>query len=66
MSKYGHLMLPREVPDKVTPDIDFIDEALVQCYDVPVLKILYEWPQVSFDVNAYGALMFCFWTQFCV
>ena len=42
MSKYGHLMLPREVPDKVTPDIDFIDEALVQCYDVPVLKILYE------------------------
>ena len=42
MSKYGHLILPREVPDKVTPDIGFIDEALVQYYDVPVLKILYE------------------------
>ena len=27
-------------PDKVTPDIDFIDEAVVQCYNVPVLKIL--------------------------
>ena len=23
-----------------TPDIDFIDEAVVQCYDVPVLKML--------------------------
>ena len=39
MSKYGHLMLPGAFPGKVTPDIDFIDEAVVQCY-VPVVKIL--------------------------
>ena len=39
MSKYGHLMLPVTFPDKVTPDIDFIDEAVVQCYDVPALKM---------------------------
>ena len=26
-------------PEKVTPDIDFIDGAVVQCY-VPVVKIL--------------------------
>ena len=32
-------MLPRVFPDKVTPDIDLIDEAVVQCY-VPVVKIL--------------------------
>ena len=37
--KYGHLMLPGTFPHKVTPDIDFIDEAVVQCY-VPVVKIL--------------------------
>ena len=36
MSKYGHL-IPREAfPDKVTPDIDFTDEAVVQC-DAPVV-----------------------------
>ena len=29
----------QEVPDKVTPDIDFTDEAVVQC-DAPVVKIL--------------------------
>ena len=40
MSKYGHLMLPVTFPDNITPDIDFIDEAVVQCYDVPVLKIV--------------------------
>ena len=39
MPKYGHLMLPRAFPDKFNPDIDFIDEAAVQCY-VPVVKIL--------------------------
>ena len=39
MSKYGHLMLPGAFPDKITPYIDFKDEALVQCY-VPVVKIL--------------------------
>ena len=38
MWKYRHLMLP--AADKVTPDTDFIDEAVVQCFDVPVLKIL--------------------------
>ena len=37
--KYGHLMLPEAFPDKVTPDIDFTDEAVVQC-DVIVKKIL--------------------------
>ena len=40
MSKYGHLMLPEAFPDKITPDIDFIDEAVVQCCDISVLKIL--------------------------
>ena len=35
VSKYRHLMLP----GKVTPDIDFTDEAVVQ-YDVPVVQIL--------------------------
>ena len=72
MSKYRYLMLLGAFPDKVTPDIDFIDEAVVQCYDVLVVRILfqvlviYEWPQVNFDVNIYGGFMFCFWTQFCV
>ena len=32
-------MLPGAFPDKITPDIDFTDEALVQS-DVPVIKIL--------------------------
>ena len=32
-------MLPGVFPDKVAPDIDLIDEAVVQCY-VPVVKIL--------------------------
>ena len=27
--KYGHMMLPGGFPDKVTPDIDFTNEALV-------------------------------------
>ena len=40
MSKYGHLMLPGAFPDKFTPNIDFIDKAVVQCYDNPVVKIL--------------------------
>ena len=38
MSKCGHLMLPGAFPDKVTPNIDFTDEAVVQC-DVPFAKI---------------------------
>ena len=41
LSKYRHLMLPSGIfPDKVTPGIDFTDEAVVQ-YDVPVVKIFY-------------------------
>ena len=32
MSKYGHLMLPGVFQDKVTPDIVFTEEAIVQCY----------------------------------
>ena len=40
MSKYGHLMLPGAFPDKFSPNIDFIDKAVVQCYDNPVVKIL--------------------------
>ena len=27
-------------PDTFTPDIDFIDEAVVQYYDVPIVKML--------------------------
>ena len=38
--KYGHFMMLETFPNKVTPDIDFIDEAVVQCYNVPVVKIL--------------------------
>ena len=36
-SKYKHLMLT--IPDKVIPDIDFTDGAVVQ-RDVPVVKVL--------------------------
>ena len=48
VSKYGYLMLPGAFTDKVTSDIDFTDEAVVQC-DVPVTKIflqvllIYKW-----------------------
>ena len=35
-AKYSHLILPKPFPEKVTPDIDFADEAVVP-YDVPVL-----------------------------
>ena len=64
MLKYGHLMLPGAFLDKFTPDIDFIDKAVVQCYDAPVvkiLKIIYEWSQVNFHVNTYEGLMYYFW-----
>ena len=37
--KYGHLTLPEAFPDKVTADIVFTDEAVVQC-DITVVKIL--------------------------
>ena len=41
LSKYWYLMLPGAFPniEKDTPDIDFTDEVIVQCY-VPVAKIL--------------------------
>ena len=32
VSKYGHLMVPGVFPDKIVPDIDFTDEAVVQWY----------------------------------
>ena len=37
--KYEYLRLPGAFPDRATPDIDFIDESVVQCY-VSVVKIL--------------------------
>ena len=39
VSKYEHLNPSVGFPDKVTPDIDFTDEAVVQCH-VSVVKIL--------------------------
>ena len=38
-AKYGHLKLPGIAPDKVILDIDFTDEAVVQC-DVLIVKTL--------------------------
>ena len=40
VSKYGHFMLPEVFPDKVTRDIDFTDQAVVQCH-APVAKIIF-------------------------
>ena len=40
MGKYRHLVLPRAVLDKETPDIGFTDEAVVQCV-VSVVKIFF-------------------------
>ena len=42
MLKYAQMMLPRALPGKFTPDTDFIDEAVVQCYDVALVKILFQ------------------------
>ena len=39
VSEYGRLMLAGVFPDKMTPDIEFTDKAVVQC-DVPVVKLL--------------------------
>ena len=39
LSKYGYLKLPGAFSDRAIPDIDFIDESVVQWY-VPVVKIL--------------------------
>ena len=71
VSKYGHLMPPGAFTDKITPDIDFTDEAVVEC-DVPVVKILlwvlliYKWSQINFHLNTYGSHMYRLWTQFYV
>ena len=60
VSKYGNLMLPGRMADQVTSDINFTDEAIVQC-DVTVVKILlnalaiYKWLQINFDRNTYVA-----------
>ena len=48
VSKYGQFMLPGAFPEKVTPDIDFTDEAVVQ-YDVPVVKMFCRWWQSTND-----------------
>ena len=56
--RYGCLMSPETLPDKITPDVNFKDKTVVQC-DVPVVKILlqvlviYKWLQINFDVNTY-------------
>ena len=39
VSEYGRLMLAGVFPDKMTPDIEFTDKAVVQC-DVSVVKLL--------------------------
>ena len=71
VSKYGHLMLPGAFSENFTSDIDFTDEAVVQC-DVPVVKMLLRMlvinklSQINFAVNTYGGLMYCLWTQFYV
>ena len=38
-ANYDHLRLSSAFSDKTIPDIDFRDEAVVQC-DVPVVNIL--------------------------
>ena len=38
LAKYGHLTLPWVFSTKLIHDIDFADEAVVQC-DIPVVKI---------------------------
>ena len=37
ISKYRHLVLPGVFPNKIILDIDFADEAVVQC-DFPLAK----------------------------
>ena len=40
LSKYGHLMVQGAFPDKVSPDIDCIVEAVVQFYVLVVKTLL--------------------------
>ena len=37
-TKHGHVILPGALPNKVTPDIDFKYDAMVEC-DIQVVKI---------------------------
>ena len=66
--KYGYLTLPGASSDKVNPDIDFANVAVVQC-NVPIVQIrllmmvIYKESEISFDVNEY--LNYSFW-KFCV
>ena len=57
-------------PNKVTSDIYFTKEVLVQ-YDVPDVKILFLGTGnlqmiTNIGANSYGWLMYCFWNQFCI
>ena len=56
----------RAFPYKVTPNIEFTDEVVVQCDDVKVVLVIYKWSQINFGVNTYGWLMCCFCTHFCI
>ena len=58
VSKYGHSMPPGACPDKVTPNIDFTDEAVVQC-DVKIVQFKNTFVKINFDVNTCGGLMCC-------
>ena len=68
LMKYGYLTLPGASSDKVNPDIDFANVAVVQC-NVPIVQIrllmmvIYKESEISFDVNEY--LNYSFW-KFCV
>ena len=48
--------LPDTFPEKVIPGINFMDEAVVQCY-VPVVQL---------QVDTFGGFMCSIWTQFCI
>ena len=68
VSKYGQLMLPGVFPDKITSDIDFTDEAVVD-HGVPVVKYFSNcW--LSTNCHKWILMwifMYCsFWTHFCV
>ena len=47
-AKYKHSMLPGAFPDKVTPEINFVDKVVFWC-DISVLKtllqvmVIYKW-----------------------
>ena len=63
-------MLPGEFLDKVTFDIDFTDEAVVQC-DVPVNKNSFVGDANFQMINDHKhiliwILMYSFWTQSCL